>query len=366
MKEQQPDTKKESPAFNRFLIGVVLVLGVVCLGLWGLALYRSGYLTGGSPTPLVANSNQSCQKLIEQAIRISNDHCDRIGPNQVCYGNLTIKADLIPSAQEKFTSAGDTVDIQALQKLSTSPMDTKTNEWGIAVLNIIANLPRSLPGEAVKMVVFGNTTLGNNNGKDIQSFYFSSELGEIVCDKVPFDGIMISMPDGTGVKLTINGSDLMLMGNASLTAVKNASMDVSLFNGTASITADGETQYFGGGQKVQVPLGGPTGTDPVGPPSQPIALDPRDLPIGCLVNPLLCRLTNIPTMDPRDILATLNPSITGTPAAATPIPSALVPTKAIQPTAAQPEPTKDIQPTSEPDPTKKTPPGLAKKTPQQP
>ncbi|HEY3310850.1 MAG TPA: hypothetical protein VGK00_04345 [Anaerolineales bacterium] len=359
MKVQKPVSPEGSPSINRFLIGVVLVLGVVCLGLWGLALYRSGFMGAKTPTPEIAQSNKkSCQDLIEQAIRISNDHCDRIGPNQVCYGNITIKADLLPSAQQKFTSAGDMVDIQNVQKLYTTPLDLQKKEWGIAVLNIIANLPRSLPGEAVKMVVFGNTTLGTNEGTDIQSFYFSSELGQIVCDKVPFDGIMISMPDGTGVKLIINGSELMLRGNASLSAVQNSNMNITLFSGTASITADGQTMYFGAGQMVQVPLGGATGTDPVGPPSDPVAIGPDEATLGCTLNPLLCQASAIPTLDPAAIIATLNAGLTGTPEATVPAIGTVAPT-APNSGATQSGP----GPTTDPNAPKKTPPGLAKKTP---
>jgi hypothetical protein len=356
---------------------MVGILGVICIGLWGFALYQSGYLPGAlsktdsSVTPVVANSNLSCQELINQAMHVSGNYCDHLGPNQVCYGNITIKADLLPDTQKRFSKAGDIVDLQLVQSLSTAPLDLQKKEWGIAVFNIIANLPRSLPGEAVKMVVFGNTTLGNNGVEDIQSFYFFSELGQIVCDKVPFDGLMVSMPNGTGIKLKINGSELMLMGDASFKAIKNQDMEVSLFSGTASITANGQTQYFGAGQKVQVVLGGINGIEPVGPPSLPIPLSPDDSKLGCALTGLSCFGTAVPTLDPQIIQATLNAGL-GTPFATgeatliggpTPFnPSTNIPSNPAITSTPQPPRATPVQKTPEPDNTK-IPPGQEKKTP---
>jgi len=83
----------------------------------------------------------------------------------------------------------------------------------------MANLPRSLPGETVTLMLFGNTTL-DNQSNNLEAFYFSSQLGQVVCDKVPFDGLKIDVPEGSGVQFKINGTELTLMGNASLKANK--------------------------------------------------------------------------------------------------------------------------------------------------
>jgi hypothetical protein len=295
---------------------------------------------------------------------ISGNNCNHVGPNQVCYGNITIQANLIPNANQPFANVGDVVDVQLVQLLSTAPLDLQKKEWGIAIFNIIANLPRSLPGEAVKMVVFGNTTIGNNGVKDVQSFYFSSELGQIVCNEVPFDGIMITMPDGTGVRLMINGSELTLMGNASLRAVKNETMDVSLYSGTASITANNQTQFFGAGQRVQVPMGGANGTDAIGAPSLPTALSSQELILGCTLAGTSCSSTTlIPTVNAQDAQATLSSYINGTPTPAIPA-TAIAPTATQIPPATQVQPTpKPVQPTPKPVKERNTPPGLIKKTP---
>lgn len=359
---QNPNSSQNGNLSTRLLTGLVLVLGVVCLGLWGVALSRAGFLFGASPTdtPIFVNNKLTCQELINQAMRVSGNNCDHLGPNQVCYGNVTIHADLFPDVTERFTTTGDVIDVNHVQSLTTSPLNLEKKEWGIAIFNLIANLPRSVPGEAVKMVVFGNTTLGNNSEtKGIQSFYFSSNLGQIVCEKVPFDGIMVTMPDGTGLKLSVNGSELTLMGNASLKAVKNGNMEVSMLSGLGSITSDGQTQAFGAGQKVNVPLGGANGSEVIGPPSQPTALSPAELTLACTLSGIDCLANPIPTMDPLLIQATLNAISSGTPA--TVGTSAIVPPPGSTSVPQQPPPSQN---TPEPPPAAtKIPPGLLKKTP---
>jgi hypothetical protein len=276
-------------------------LGMACLGSWGMAIYRIGFLPiyGNNQTATAIAANQaSCQALIDQAMQASGQYCDQIGPNRVCYGNNTVKADLVSNASQRFSERGDVIDITQLQRLSASPLNTYNNEWGIAVFKVLANLPRSLPGETVKMVVFGNTSL-DKNGESLQSFYFSSELGQIVCEKVPFDGLMVSMPDGTGVKFIVNGAEVTLMGNASFKATKGDKMEVSLFSGLARIVSNGQEQYFGAGQKVDVKLGGANGNESVGPPSAPQPLSPDEMSVACTLTGNYCSQNDITPVSPE-------------------------------------------------------------------
>lgn len=397
MYDFEPDTPKKDHLPHHVLPGLLVSLTIVCLILWGIALYQSELLpwTKGAQTSS-PTLKLNCQELIDQAMRIAESHCDHVGTNQVCYGNITIHAELLPNTTQRFSQTGDIIDVQWLRNLKTAQLDLENEEWGIAIFNIVANLPRSLPGESVKMVVFGNTTLGNQGSQDIQSFFFSNELGQIVCDEIPFDGILITMPDGTGIHLVINGTDLTLMGNASLTASLNGTMNVNLYNGSASVTAGGVTQFLGTGQTVQIPLGGTTGTDASGPPSKPKPLSDDETKLGCTMGIGNCSKTPVPTISMTDVQATIDPQFTPvTPNATstkiinptntifinpttTPLlnpsdtptisPSStpfLNPTntKVVVPPTIQPPPT-IIKETSEPtQKAQKTPPGLIKKTP---
>jgi hypothetical protein len=232
-------------------------------------------------------------------------------------------------ASERFSQRGDLVDIDRLLRLSAAPLDLTQQVWGVAVLRLMANLPRSLPGETVTMIVFGNTTLGSQ-GAGLQSFYFYSEVGQIGCAEVPYDGIMITMPDGVGINLKINGAELTLNGDASLKAARNGQMDVSVFEGSASIVSGGEEQVVAAGEQASVDLGGEDGTEAIGPPSDPEPQPPDDAVVYCAVTGQNCP----PTPTPQAIEgATASSDDHDTPAVHTP---AATPTRTPSATA-QPE-----------------------------
>jgi hypothetical protein len=283
--------RSKNRQLDLLLFWFFLLFPTVCAGICGFVLYRTGYLPPLFPASFTATAfaqtNTDCQVLIEKAIQASDSFCSQIGSNKACYGNNTINADLKPGTAQKFSERGDIVDVNNVRSISASPIKLDSNEWGIAFLRVIANLPRSLPGQTVTMIVLGNTTLDNESG-NLESFYFSSELGQIACEKVPTDGIMISVPDGNGVKFVVNGAELTLTGDATIKAVKNGEMEVSLFEGSGLIVSDGQEQYFGAGQQVKVQLGGENGTESVGPPSTPVSLTQDELDTACALTGQFC------------------------------------------------------------------------------
>ncbi len=325
--EDEPPKKLNGKKAGWILVGVTAA-ALLCVGTVGLALSKPGILFGVPPAGLTATAavrqESNCQDLISQAMQASGSYCSRVGADQVCYGNTTIQAQLVPDASQSFSNRGDVVDVSLLRRLSASPLDLEKNQWGVAIFKVLANLPRSLPGEMVTMVVFGNTTL-DKNSPGMEAFYFSSGLGKIACQKV-YDGILVNMPYGAGIHFTVNGADLTLMGNASLKATKNEDMEVSLFSGSGRIVSNGQEQYFGAGQKVSVQLGGPDGTEAVSPPSSPDPLSPEDMNLVCAMTGQLCNQPGVPTIGADQIQATIQiqlgitPTITFTPSI-TPIPS---------------------------------------------
>ncbi|MBN2388770.1 MAG: hypothetical protein JXB85_17270, partial [Anaerolineales bacterium] len=288
---------------------IAACFGFSCMLVGGMAAYNAGYLPLGAGNNDLTSSNAqtatalaNCQYLIDQAMQASDIYCDQIGPNQVCYGNFTIQAELDPAAVDSFEERGDIIQVQELRRLSASPLDLITQEWGIAVFRVEANLPRSLPGEYVTMIVFGNTTL-ENPSQNLETFYFFSELGQIVCQQVPFDGILLNVPDGSGIQFTVNGTEVLLMGNASLNATVNGDLEIALYSGTGSVTAAGQTQNMVAGQQVSVPLGGPNGTDAAGPPSAPAPLSGDQLALSCAMTGQFCSDSEIPTLAPSSTSA---------------------------------------------------------------
>jgi hypothetical protein len=300
--QKNPDRKPSA----RTLLGLV-VLMIACGSVFGYALFRAQSIQNPveKNTSIVSAETQAnCQELVDRAMQASGDYCNQIGSNQVCYGNNTLTAELVTSAASRFSQRGDIISVANLRRLAASPLSLASSEWGIAVFKVMANLPRSLPGETITMVVFGNTAL-DNLSNNLQTFYFSSTLGQIQCDQVPFDGLMITMPNGAGVSFVINGAEMTLMGNASLKATKNGTMDVSMFSGSALITSNGHTQLVTAGQKTSMGLGGPDGTSAVSPPSVPQSLSAEELAVACTMTGQFCSSQQITPVNGGDALATL-------------------------------------------------------------
>jgi len=300
----------QGPRRIRKVISTVIILGLIIFvigGVFGLALYRAQNLT--SPTDdwtstTTGETRVTCQELIDRAMQASGDSCDQMGANQVCYGNNTLLAELIAGTASRFNQRGDIVSVADLRRLAASPLSLVSAEWGIAVFKVMANLPRSLHRETITMVVFSNTTL-DNASSNLQTFFFSSTLGQIVCDQVPFDGLRITMPDGTGVSFVINGAELTLMGNACITATQNGSMEVSMYSGSATITSSGQTRIMTAGQSTSMDLGGENGTSAISPPSVPQPLSPEELTLACTLTGNFCSQQEITPISPLDAVATL-------------------------------------------------------------
>ena len=291
-------------------------LSFLCVGIVGFALFLGGFNPFILPFNLTATAlaqrNASCQVLIEKAIQSSGNFCDETDSNNVCYGNTTIQAELAPGATQRFSERGDIVAVDDLRRLSAAPLNLENDEWGIAVFKVIANLPRSLPGETITMVVFGNTTLDKESG-GLESFYFYSELGQIACEAVPSDGLMLSSPDGSGLRINVNGTELTLKGNANLKAAKNGEMEVSLFSGSGRIVSNGQEQYFGAGQQVSVELGGENGVQSVSGPSAPEPLTQLELNTACAMTGQYCSQSEITPVSEAEAQGQLQSEITPTP-----------------------------------------------------
>jgi hypothetical protein len=289
--------KNQKGQSNTLIFLVSMFVPLICACIFGSISYQAGYLdtllfSSSMTRTAVAAENASCQLLIEKAMEASAAYCSQVDSNTACYGNNTLKADLVPGTTDRFDERGDIVSVDKLERIVASPLKPESDEWGIAVLKVLANLPRSLPGQTVTMVVFGNTTLDNKSG-NLESFFFSSELGQIRCEKVPEDGIMISVPDGEGVSFMVNGSELTLMGDASITAVKNGKMEVNLYEGAGRIVSNGQEEYFEAGEQVSVDLGGENGTDSISVPSEAVPISPEDLETACLLTGQYCQANEI-------------------------------------------------------------------------
>lgn len=130
------------------------VLASLCLLL--LAVVSGGLLVAQG------EGDTACPVLVEQALAEIGNNCDALDRNAACYGYRRVNTAFFEAqADDFFALPSDRAVITQLQTISTVPLNTAQGEWGIAVLNVQANVPSSLPGQAVVFMLMGDTEVEN-------------------------------------------------------------------------------------------------------------------------------------------------------------------------------------------------------------
>jgi Bacterial SH3 domain len=110
----------------------------------------------------------------------------------------------------------------------------------------------------------------------MQAFYFTTGYADSPCETAPDSGILIQTPKGAGtIELRANNVDIQLGSTVYLQAVPGNDMYVSVIEGHATLTADGETQIVPAGTAAAVPLNASGAAS--GPPGFPETYDPAAL-----------------------------------------------------------------------------------------
>ncbi|MBN1201899.1 MAG: SH3 domain-containing protein [Anaerolineae bacterium] len=93
---------------------------------------------------------------------VAGEACDGIGRNQACYGHAVLEAEPQEGISDwMFEQEGDRVGVATLYRLRTSAMDLEEQTWGMALLSLQANLPDTLPGQNVMLLLFGDAEITN-------------------------------------------------------------------------------------------------------------------------------------------------------------------------------------------------------------
>lgn len=110
----------------------------------------------------------------------------------------------------------------------------------------------------------------------MQAFYFESGVDDAPCNEAPNSGLMIQTPEGAAnVTLWIDEVIIELNATAFVQASADGSLIVNVIEGTADVTANGESQTAIAGTQVRVALDESLGA--VGVPSVAQPFDPEDL-----------------------------------------------------------------------------------------
>jgi uncharacterized protein YraI len=123
---------------------------------------------GAAVPPAVTTT---CPALVDEVVTAADAACAVAGRNQACYGNVLVEGQTRPgSPVQTFNQRGDIVDLLNLQTLKAHPMNVSNGTWGVAVLRVQANLPDTIPGQNVTMLVFGDVEIQNAGGATATTF----------------------------------------------------------------------------------------------------------------------------------------------------------------------------------------------------
>ncbi len=106
-------------------------------------------------------AQDDCPSIAKAALGAVDSACTNTGRNQVCYGNITLKATPRDGASLAFTKAGDIANVADVQTLQLSSMSLSDQSWGVALMQLQANLPDTLPGQNVTILLFGNVSIAD-------------------------------------------------------------------------------------------------------------------------------------------------------------------------------------------------------------
>jgi hypothetical protein len=130
---------------------LVLVLGL------GLIL-----LIGGLTASAQGGENTACPALVDTALTAVGEACSGLERNTACYGHNRVDALFWnPVTDLAFSQPSDRVGLRDVQTIATAPLSLDSEQWGVALLHLQANLPDTLPGQAVTMLLMGDATVTN-------------------------------------------------------------------------------------------------------------------------------------------------------------------------------------------------------------
>jgi hypothetical protein len=109
---------------------------------------------------VIAQTN--CPELVTEALQAVDASCAATGRNEACYGYDQVEASFLSTvADDFFTSPADLAAVAEIETIRTAPLNTETGTWGVAVMNLQADLPSTIPGQTVTFVLLGDVELEN-------------------------------------------------------------------------------------------------------------------------------------------------------------------------------------------------------------
>ncbi len=112
---------------------------------------------------VVVGQGLDCPALVDQALSAVGDNCGDLARNSACYGYDRVDATFANTQDANFFSIpADRAVLTELETIRTHPMDVVQNRWGVAVMNLMANLPNTVPGQGVLVMLVGDAEVTNS------------------------------------------------------------------------------------------------------------------------------------------------------------------------------------------------------------
>lgn len=109
-----------------------------------------------------AAQDEVCPQIVEQALASLDETCVDVGRNTACYGNSDVSASFIHAVDHaSFTNPSDRIELARLTSIHTSALDESQGKWGLAMLNVQANVPNTMPGQGVIFILMGDAQVNN-------------------------------------------------------------------------------------------------------------------------------------------------------------------------------------------------------------
>jgi LysM repeat protein len=175
-------------------------------------LFWSCYVFLISMTVAVASAQADCPTIVEEALQSLADSCGGMERNSACYGANNVDSLTVadPRPEDFFVSPGDRGELVAFREIIPQPLNVEDNTFGVSVLNVQANVPNTLPGQAVLLLLMGDARVtnevaeGDSEQSPFQSFYFLPGVGKANCYEAE-PTLTVQAPAGQSTTIFLNG-----------------------------------------------------------------------------------------------------------------------------------------------------------------
>ncbi|GEM_PF-3638570 len=106
---------------------------------------------------------RDCPVILDDALRQTNDVCAETSRNEACYGHQAVIATSQPDVEDfKFDEIGDRESVAKIGSLQIGhSMTQQTSVWGVILMRLQANLPNTVPGQSITLLMFGDVEVEN-------------------------------------------------------------------------------------------------------------------------------------------------------------------------------------------------------------